>query len=600
MTSGERRFAQRLESHLEDDYLCWYDVPVGPTGSHPDFVVLHPRRGLLVVEVKDWKLGTIQSMDKSSVALVTERGIKRQLNPLEQARHYAHQVKQVLEGDRSLLAAADSPYAGRLVFPWGFGVVLANISRKAFQETNLIEVLPAERVICQDEMVESTEPERFQRQLWSMFGVTFPCTLSMPPVDRIRWHMFPDIRVNSVQATLLADREGESANPVSDLLRVMDLQQERLARGLGEGHRVIHGVAGSGKTMILGYRCAHLAPLLLKPILVLCYNAVLATRLDHFVSERNLDEKVNVRNFHGWCFDQLKLYHVPLPENGATDFADQLVKKVIDGVERGQIPRAQYGAVLIDEGHDFQPEWLQLVVQMVDPNTNSLLVLYDDAQTLYGEKTRRNFSFAKLGIQARGRTTILRLNYRNTAEVLTVAYQFAREFLAPKDAEEDDIPLLSPQSAGRHGASPEIVPLTSFDDEVDYVAKRLSGFSKLGVAWSDTAVIYRSRFIGERVTEKLRRSGIPVNWLGESKASRRFTANENSVKVMTMHGSKGLEFSVVIVPGVGYMPHPREDVDSEARLLYVAMTRSMDRLVLTCHTESAFVVRLREAVRVAA
>jgi hypothetical protein len=30
MTSGEKRFAQRLEAKLEEDYLCWYDVPVGP------------------------------------------------------------------------------------------------------------------------------------------------------------------------------------------------------------------------------------------------------------------------------------------------------------------------------------------------------------------------------------------------------------------------------------------------------------------------------------------------------------------------------------------------------------------------------------------
>lgn len=60
MTPGERRFAQRLESKLEDDYLCWYDVPIGQSMRHPDFVVLHPKRGLLILEVKDWKLDTIQ------------------------------------------------------------------------------------------------------------------------------------------------------------------------------------------------------------------------------------------------------------------------------------------------------------------------------------------------------------------------------------------------------------------------------------------------------------------------------------------------------------------------------------------------------------
>ena len=38
MNGGERRFAQRLVDKLEDDYLCWYDVPVGARGLHPDFV----------------------------------------------------------------------------------------------------------------------------------------------------------------------------------------------------------------------------------------------------------------------------------------------------------------------------------------------------------------------------------------------------------------------------------------------------------------------------------------------------------------------------------------------------------------------------------
>ena len=55
MTSGERRFAQRLEDKLEDDYLVWYDVPVGVKQRQPDFVVLHPRRGLLVLDTV-WSL----------------------------------------------------------------------------------------------------------------------------------------------------------------------------------------------------------------------------------------------------------------------------------------------------------------------------------------------------------------------------------------------------------------------------------------------------------------------------------------------------------------------------------------------------------------
>lgn len=49
MTPGERRLADRLEQKLDDDYLLWYDVPVGPKQTHPDFVVIHPRRGILIL-----------------------------------------------------------------------------------------------------------------------------------------------------------------------------------------------------------------------------------------------------------------------------------------------------------------------------------------------------------------------------------------------------------------------------------------------------------------------------------------------------------------------------------------------------------------------
>lgn len=80
-----------------------------------------------------------------------------------------------------------------------------------------------------------------------------------------------------------------------DIVKVMDTQQELLARSLGEGHGVIHGVAGSGKTLILGYRCLYLAKLLHKPILVLCYNITLAAKL-LLTSHRETEFLVQLRD----------------------------------------------------------------------------------------------------------------------------------------------------------------------------------------------------------------------------------------------------------------------------------------------------------------
>ena len=62
----------------------------------PDFVVLHPRRGVLILEVKDWKIDTIKSMDRASCTLLTNRGLTTVANPLSQARVYALEVAVAL------------------------------------------------------------------------------------------------------------------------------------------------------------------------------------------------------------------------------------------------------------------------------------------------------------------------------------------------------------------------------------------------------------------------------------------------------------------------------------------------------------------------
>lgn len=596
MTNGERRFAHRIVDKLEQDYLGWYDVPIGPRSLHPDFVILHPRRGLLVLEVKDWRRDSIRAIDRNSVTLITSTGDKVVANPLEQARQYAQAISDLLQKDPLLVVSDGGKHQGRLSFPYGYGVVLANIHRKAFDDTDLGDVIDGSRVICQDEMFEAADVEDFQKRLWGMFTVTFPAVMSMPQIDRVRWHLFPEIRIRAEQLPLI-EQPGTPqtiADAVPDLMKVMDLHQEQLARSLGAGHRVIHGVAGSGKTLILGYRCERLAGQIEKPILVLCFNVTLASKLQDWMKGKSLDKKVNVRTFHAWCRDQLILYNVELPESGER-FFDELVERVISAVERGQIPPAQYGAVLIDEGHDFREEWLRIVAQMVDPETNSLLVLYDDAQSIYGESKKRKFSFSSVGIQAKGRTTILKLNYRNTTEVLSVAYEFAREAMVPKEAAEDDVPLVEPQTAGRRGPVPELTQLKSLEEEGDFIAKMLLGANRNGLPWREMAVLYRSRFVGEKIVASLRKAGVPAQWLDDPKEKKKLRSSEDSIKAMTMHSSKGLEFSVVAIPGLGYLPVKDADEREEAKLLYVAMTRAMNMLLLTAHRQSDFVVRLRSA-----
>lgn len=597
MQSGEKRFARRLESHLEDDYLCWYEIPVGKRQRYSDFIILHPLRGILLLEVKDWKLDTLQRIDKTTATINTPQGIKIVSNPLEQVRQCTYQLIDQLQQDPQLVNQSGR-YRGQLSFPYGYGVVLSNISRRQFEATDLSEILPEHQTLCQNEMVQSVDPESFQQRLWNMFNVQFSEALTLPQIDRIRWHIFPEIRIEPGQQTDLFDepQTNDIETVIPDIIKVLDMQQELLARSLGDGHRVIHGVAGSGKTLILGYRCLYLAKLMHKPILVLCYNIALAASLRELMIERGVNEKVNVYHFHDWCGEQLRTYHIQNPDGTGTDYINGLVANVIEAVENGQIPRSQYGAVMIDEGHDFEPEWLQLVVQMVDPESDSLLLLYDDAQSIYKTKNPLNFSLSSIGVQARGRTTILKLNYRNTEEILHFAYQFAHRYLDRKTTDDDNIPVIQPQSAGRHGPLPVVKIFDSFNREANYISRI---FYKLNVEndipWADMCITYRKNWMGKILYSACREQKIPVQWLRNSNAKKRFKPAQPSVKIMTMHSSKGLEFPVVAVAGVGYMPTDTNNSILDAKLLYVAMTRATEKLLITGHQDSEFLTQLQNS-----
>jgi superfamily I DNA/RNA helicase len=281
---------------------------------------------------------------------------------------------------------------------------------------------------------------------------------------------------------------------------------------------------------------------------------------------------------------------MPPQTTDKNEFANELVKRLGAALESGQVPEGQYGAVLVDEGHDFEAEWLKIVVKMVDPETSSLLVLYDDAQSIY--KRRGSFSFRSVGIQAQGRTTILKLNYRNTAEVLSVAYKFAEDVLKPEDADEDGVPLIEPHAAGRHGPEPQLHGCANLRAEAAHLARVFADLHADGCRWADMAVVYRAPFVEQEIGAAFERAGIPTVTLTKRGRDNGASTRPDSVNLVTFHSSKGLEYRVVAIPGLGYMPNPRFSEADEVRLAYVAMTRTTEHLLLTYDRESPFVRRL--------
>jgi superfamily I DNA/RNA helicase len=133
-------------------------------------------------------------------------------------------------------------------------------------------------------------------------------------------------------------------------------------------------------------------------------------------------------------------------------------------------------------------------------------------------------------------------------------------------------------------------------NEAEFLADRLSEANRLGMPWNDMAVIYRRYGIGQALVEALTRKGVPFQWpQGKRNA---YSPTHDSVKLITMHSSKGLEFPFVCIPGVGAPGKDDEDVQDEARLLYVAMTRATTELVMTHSDESPLAEKMSRAMGV--
>lgn len=187
-------------------------------------------------------------------------------------------------------------------------------------------------------------------------------------------------------------------------------------------------------------------------------------------------------------------------------------------------------------------------------------------------------SFKSVGIQAQGRTTILRINYRNTRQILQTASLVAADLLTPEDRDEDGVPLLQPVSCGRDGVPPLIVHLPDLRSESHRIAELLLDAHQQGHAWGDMAVLCRRYEVMDLCAQALKFRKVPHQ---TRKTGDRFDPGADRVTVMTMHASKGLEFPVVALPGVGLMPEKGEDPREEAKVCYVAATRATQRLIVS-------------------
>ena len=287
-------------------------------------------------------------------------------------------------------------------------------------------------------------------------------------------------------------------------------------------------------------------------------------------------------------------YNRLLSEAGLEDFRDVL-RRARD-IARGREP--MYRAAVIDEAQDLSLVALQLVDALISDSNgerppDSLFLVGDGAQKIYPG----GFTLAQAGIDVRGNSAVLRVNYRNTREIIAAAMACAGS--EPVDDLGDTFLRGEAEAeAQREGIKPFLVCAGDLQRQINYVAERVKRLcSTAEVAKSDIGVFVAHNNVVHRTISGLNREGIQ----SESLASFSGYPSDR-LKVGTFHRAKGLEFKVVFLLGISadVFPGPRKRGQTEAEYeerrtlemsqLFVAMTRARDGLFILCDEEPSDVL----------
>ncbi len=248
-----------------------------------------------------------------------------------------------------------------------------------------------------------------------------------------------------------------------------------------------------------------------------------------------------------------------------------------------QLGRAPFDFAVIDEAQDISVAELRFLAALGSGRPDSLFFAGDLGQRIF----QVPFSWRSLGVDLRGRSQTLRVNYRTSHQIRRVADRLLSSDVADVDG---IVESRTGTNSVFNGPDPEVRLAKSQEEETRFVADWLKACVADGVEPHELAVFVRSEAELERARAAVRLAGLePVTADGGG------TMRRGAVTIGTMHLAKGLEFRAVAVMACDDEVLPLqarienvvddsdlEDVyDTERHLLYVSCTRARDRLLVT-------------------
>jgi hypothetical protein len=598
-SQGERNTFALLQK-LPDDCIVYYEPVVAE--RYPDFVVIIPELGVLIIEVKGWFPSNILKANTHDVVVNWHGKTETHKHPVRQARDYMFELMNVCKASRhaSHLLNHGGEHAGRFIFPFGHMAFMSNITRNQIDLLNqdlARDVFGEGKIVMRDEMEALLKLPSHNlidaMRDWFNPRWSFP-RLTQSQVDSIRLIIHPKIVI-----------EGTS-------LAVLDHRQESRARSIGEGHRLIYGIAGSGKTVILLARARMLAKDGRKRVLMLCFNKELVRR---FRDDLTGFPNIHAMNFHGWVARN----GVRVKHDDFSPETEQLrVKLLLDRLQAGRGEAGQYDAVLIDEAQDFYPRWFTCAkLALKEPDEGDLLIALDGGQNLYGRNT---FTWKSVGVNAVGRVMSRSAydfdrNYRNTRQILTVAAPFAAVNVTDDEDDALQSHQVDPAFAMREGPLPKAYAANDREAEIDAIARRVEDWLSKGFLtesgeyeWltpGDIAILYPRcpQAFKVHLEALLRRleglAAVRLLASGATPEARRGTdPTGRPLTVATIHSTKGLQFRAVILmwAELFYGPDNPDRHQKDRALLYVGLTRAQTFLRISWARGTALTAEIEAAI----
>ena len=564
-TAGEKKLYRilKLAFDNETDVRCYYEPIIGD--DCPDFVLLSPAFGVVVFEVKDYLEYNLVAVSKGESWILAKDGKEINCNnPFAQVYQYWRDVQNY--------------FAKKLVRQ---AVVFTKISSCGEAGDQIFAKAPSKVTVFFKEDLASVET------FLAKFDQHIPRDLQLTNDEfkLLHGNLFPMARLPSTRQTrLLLDPILEP-----DELQLLDAEQEKLANGLGDGHRLFFGVAGSGKTVVLAARARYLAKRHENwRILVVCYNKLLADAIRKMVNPQQYDAAIFIWNYHVLAKNIIKAAGSPFdveyargleearnePNLFFTTIVPELFARAVDVSDP-----PKYDAILIDEAQDFEASWYRPLLALLNPDTNSLLVTLDGLQGIYA---RKRYRWSDIGIRARGRVVKLRKTYRNPETIGRAAGRVLPQELV--DLTMTDEEFLATEEYARPGGELDVSIHPSRDDEYKFLAGKIHEFLAKNYIM---IVIFRQNMqkiqYHHPFFDVLKTAGI--DWMEMTNEGR----NASTILIGTPQATKGLEADVVIIPEAD-----RYTTTSDQQLLYVGMTRATRVLVITAIKETELLKKVKQ------